>query len=780
MASNLLRNRVAWTTSAVLIATALTPVSAAPRATTAPTAIPTPTTGALAFEPETASRFRATIPNGALWLTRSEVVISEAAADAAPQSAALSVVDRVQPPRRGAALSPTTVRMQFVASAPTTRLVAADRRREVVNYLIGRDPSGWRRNVPTYSAVVYRGLYPGVDLRYESTPDGALKGTYSVAPATDPGGIRWRYAGATVRLTPSGDLALRAGGGRSARLDLVDHAPIAWQTVAGVRRPIGVRYVIGRDGAVRFALGRYDRRLPLTIDPELVYSRLPGSALDMNGAQSVATDRAGNVYLGGWTYAPTSPYATAPHPPQTILPAQWDATVLKVDPSGRTVYVTRFGGHGDQMVAAIGVDARGMLHLAGGTDARDFPTVRPVQAKRKGACERGCYDVWVASLDAATGGRFGYATYLGSRDHDSTRSLAVTADGKVYVAGEAYAPDFPVRTTAAWGRQRRGPKDAFVTLLSATGALLASTYVGTSGWDVAFDVTLDRSGNVYLAGVAGACDMPTRRVFLRCLSTESVTGRGGGFVAKLPPTLSALTWVAYLDGTASDPDATPFTAPTAVAVDRRGTVYFAGYTSSTNLPMTSNALSRRYRGGRFDGFVVAFDQRRGRIAYGTYLGGGGGSTAGSGADMDDFVCDLAITGRGDLVVAGSTLNRDYPTYRAPQPLNMGSYDAVVTVFSADWHVRYSTYWGGSSFDVAICEGGQLAVDNHGDALVAGRTRSADFPTTRDSDQPVSSGLGAPFVAAFHDNDADPLLSGRVPLPPRRPRVGSRHVARRSS
>src|SRR5258708_9063591 len=33
------------------------------------------------------------------------------------------------------------------------------------NYLIGKDPSGWHRNIPQFARVQYHDVYPGIDLR---------------------------------------------------------------------------------------------------------------------------------------------------------------------------------------------------------------------------------------------------------------------------------------------------------------------------------------------------------------------------------------------------------------------------------------------------------------------------------------------------------------------------------------------------------------------------------------------------------------------------------------
>jgi len=63
--------------------------------------------------------------------------------------------------RRG---SRVPVGLSFFDADPEVRIEPLEQLPGHVNYLIGQDPSNWLRLVPTYSGVVYRGLYPGVDL----------------------------------------------------------------------------------------------------------------------------------------------------------------------------------------------------------------------------------------------------------------------------------------------------------------------------------------------------------------------------------------------------------------------------------------------------------------------------------------------------------------------------------------------------------------------------------------------------------------------------------------
>ena len=63
------------------------------------------------------------------------------------------------------------------------------------NYLQGSDPSRWQTDVPSYSTIVYRDLWPHVDLHVKGD-GGALKYEFHVAAGAAPSAIRLAYEGA--------------------------------------------------------------------------------------------------------------------------------------------------------------------------------------------------------------------------------------------------------------------------------------------------------------------------------------------------------------------------------------------------------------------------------------------------------------------------------------------------------------------------------------------------------------------------------------------------------
>jgi hypothetical protein len=96
-------------------------------------------------------------------------------------------------------------------------------------------------------------------------------------------------------LDGDGNLVLDTSTGR-----ILQRRPVAYQERGGVRSPVRAGYVVEGGSRARFALGEYDRALPLTIDPVLSYSSYLGGALDDSGL-AVAVDAAGNTYLAGQT-----------------------------------------------------------------------------------------------------------------------------------------------------------------------------------------------------------------------------------------------------------------------------------------------------------------------------------------------------------------------------------------------------------------------------------------------------------------------------------------------
>jgi len=123
--------------------------------------------------------------------------------------------------------------------------------------------------------------------------------------------------------------------------------------------------------------------------------------------------------------------------------------------------------------------------------------------------------------------------------------------------------------------------------------------------------------------------------------------------------------------------------------------------------------------GQFTFEIAAFDHSRDLVidpilAYSTYLGGSG----------EDRAFGIASDREGSVYVTGTSTSNNFPQSRTYQANSAGGGDVFVTKFDRVGNIVYSTYLGGSSFDL----GTGIAVDATGSAYVVGTTGSSDFPT----------------------------------------------------
>ena len=316
-----------------------------------------------------------------------------------------------------------------------------------------------------------------------------------------------------------------------------------------------------------------------------------------------------------------------------------------------------------------------------------------------------------------------YSTYLGGSGPDTAYGLAVDSSGNAYLTGSTQSANFP--TANPFQAAIAGGVDVFVTKLNATGsALVYSTYLGGSGFDLGTGIAVDSAGNAYVTGYTSSANFPTAG------SIQPTFGGGNddAFVAKLDPSGSVLVYSFYLGG--SDDD-----FGHGIAVDSSGNAYVTGSTKSTNFPIV-NPLQPA-NAGSSDAFVTKVSSDGSRLVYSTFLGG-------SGADSGQ---GIAVDASGNAYVTGYTFSLDYPTTAgALQGSNGGGSDAFVAKLNPGGSALvYSTYLGGSGLD----RGFAIAIDSTGNAYVTGDTQSSNFPTTVGAFSRTNAGNGDAFVAKLN-------------------------------
>jgi hypothetical protein len=596
-----------------------------------------------------------------------------------------------------------------------------DRASTGVSYFHGNDPARWRTGVPTFEGVSLGEVWPGISLELRARGKNVEK-LFTIAPGADPSRIRMSMVGAR-RLSTDRTGALIASTGLG---DVTFTPPAAYQERHGVRRSVKVVYEL-RGRQYGFRLDGYDPDTTVVIDPLLQATYLGGSADD--GTSVLSTDLAihpvsGDVYVAGFTQSANFPGTAGGAQPAFGGPS-FDAFVGRFDAGLTTLKQATYlgGGFDDQAYSLAIHPASGDVYVAGATASTDFPGT----AGGAQTAMAGCNDGFVARLNPALT-TLKQSTYLGGSACELAFSLAFhTASGDVYIGGATSSSDFP-GTAGGAQTTNAGAEDGFVARLNANlTALAQATYLGGTGSDEAFGLTVHpTSGDVYAVGITTSTDFPGT-------AGGAQPGYGGGssdgFVARLNGGLTTLTQATYLGGSDSEDGQELRIHPAS------GDVYAGGSTRSTDFPGTTGG-AQAASGGSDDLFVARLNVGLTTIKQATYFGGSG----------QEFRFALAIhSTSGEVYIGGVTGSGDLPnTGGGAQPVDGGDYDGFIVRFNEGLTtVNQATFLGGSSSDSV--EG--LAIHpTSGDVYAAGFTTSTDFPGAAGGAQPAVGGLTDAFVA----------------------------------
>lgn len=293
-----------------------------------------------------------------------------------------------------------------------------------------------------------------------------------------------------------------------------------------------------------------------SIETEWV-ARFNGPQNSHDRPAAIALDDLGNVYVTGYSHFSWS------YP---------DFCTIKYRPNGDTAWVRNYNGPDDAWDEAvdIAVDASGCVYVTGNSNSN---------ASR--------YDYVTVKYDSS-GSELWVRRYNGPGNHDDLASaIAVDNLGNVYVTGGSHGEVtkmdyatikyYPYGDTA-WVRRYAGVDSAS---------------------DVAHDIAVDSSGNVYVTGSA------------------TVSGTIWDYVTIKYDSAGELLWTEAYDGPAHGPD-----DASAIALDTAGNVYVTGASYSSSgyedygtikyLPNGDTVWVRRLNGPasyRDNAYDLALDQR---------------------------------------------------------------------------------------------------------------------------------------------------------------------------
>jgi gliding motility-associated-like protein len=457
--------------------------------------------------------------------------------------------------------------IKFEGGQVPRRVINRDTSSYYKNYLRGDEPSKWASRVRNYRKVSLEGIYSGIDYEIFQTKT-TLKYDFIVKPGADAGQIAMSYKGVDTLYISNGRLHVVTS------VDtLIENRPIAFQKVRGYRKYVDCEFVI--DGnTVRFELGEYDKKHPITIDPELVFSTYSGSTGD-NWGMTAAPSENEEAYGAGVVFEPMYPTTIGAFQTQYVLgngENETDVAISKFSSDGtQLIYSTYLGGRSSEVPHSIIENNNGELVVFGTTSSADFPILPNAFQRRleggpgllgnnavNGIPYSAGADIFVAVL-SNDGTNLSGSSFMGGTGNDGVNigtlgqlavnygdqlrgEVVVDRQNNIYVVSSTLSEDFPTSGNA-YQRNNNGGQDAVLfSLTPDCSTLRFSTYIGGDNADAGYSLKRRSDGGLYIVGGAVSPNFPTTAGAIQTTYQGSIDG----FVALFNSNGSALLSSTYI------------------------------------------------------------------------------------------------------------------------------------------------------------------------------------------------------------------------------------------
>jgi hypothetical protein len=245
-------------------------------------------------------------------------------------------------------------------------------------------------------------------------------------------------------------------------------------------------------------------------------------------------------------------------------------------------------------------------------------------------------------------------------------------------------------------------------------------------------LALDVVGNVCLFGTTNSQDYPTTA----SVHSTELSGPRDAVVTMLKSDGTGLLWSTLFGGSATD-------YMVGGRVERTGDIYFAGHTTSPDLPGTAGAAQPHLAGGH-DGYVVKLSKDAKYLRYVTYVGG----------SKNEFPEHMPLVKNdGSLFLPGVTLSPDFPTTSGALRNKLkGNSDAFLFGLSPEGdRALVSTLLGGSAGEFCLMP----TPGPSGEIFIVGQTDSRDLPvTSRALQKEYGGGKSDGWLAAINSDGSE--------------------------
>lgn len=685
-------------------------------------------------------KYRTELNGAVLWFEQRSVVMDLFDANAAT-SAHGNIAEQ---PR--ATIDRHAVRLRFLSASPITSCTADSLLPGTHHFLLGDRPEHHARNVRAFARVRYTNVAPGCDAVF-NTHRAAAKYDLIVHPGAEPEAIRFTYEGADAITFRGASLVVTTSLGR-----ITEHIPIAYQIVDEQHVPVSCTYTKRRDG-IGFALGDYDRSLPLVIDPTLAFATYSGS-FSNNFGYTATFDHAGFLYAGSTAFGNQYPVTMGAY--QGAFAGGTgqggnggtDIVITKYDTTGSfLVWSTYLGGSRDEMPHSLIVDDNEELLLLGTTGSSNFPMTStaydntfgggaPITPSGLGVSFPVGTDMVVARLSANGGALLG-CTYLGGTANDGLNTAAglrfnyadevrgevlLDDQGRVWVVSCTQSTNAPVTTDALFATFQGGIQDGYVARFnSQLTDLQFASYIGGSAADACYNGAFDGNGRLFVTGGTSSNDLPTSTGAAQPLIAG---GSADAFVVRVSTAPFSLDALSYWGSIGYDQSYF-------VECDTEGNAFLFG---QTNAPSGALIVAANYQIPSGGQFITKLNNDLTAVLLSTRTGRGDGDPDISPTAFLVDVCNKIYTsGWGSTPGLGGNLTtQGLPvTTDAHQSTTDGN-DLYLAVFDIDMNALiYATFYGGGLSPEHV-DGGTSRFDRRGrvyQSVCAGCQNNDDFPTS---------------------------------------------------
>lgn len=257
-------------------------------------------------------------------------------------------------------------------------------------------------------------------------------------------------------------------------------------------------------------------------------------------------------------------------------------------------------------------------------------------------------------------------------------------------------------------------------------SLIYSSYFGGSGTEEVRYNVLDARVNYWISG----CYSSSNNIPVTDNAFQSSSNGGLDVFLSIFQDFNTLKYASFFGGTGNDIIQSVRFMP-----GINGFV-IAGYTLSTDFPVTSEANLEEHQGGGEDGFISRFSED-GELLWSTYFGGSG----------MDRIEDIAVDNSNSVYVAGRTYSSGLGTPGVYQPEIIGA-NAFLAKLDSDGVLMWFTYFG----DTGAENFRSVDISPDGASVYCGGYANSDQNIAHNGWQNTHGGTGDALLTSFNSID----------------------------